>query len=150
MLASLEVNENISYARFNMLKKNRNQLLKILWAFGRFGETDKKSGLYLLLSSEDYSRQKIHSYYSKVQAYFRTLKHYGIHCELVPTKQKEWITPTGALRKEGWFMKMSFDKLAEKNMFLLKTFKHYVTVLNEQFGKNAFRYFSRANMNVLC
>jgi hypothetical protein len=63
ILATMEVADNVSYARQFILEKNRKQLLKILWAFGRFGELKDEDDSHLVMDSETYSSQKISSYY---------------------------------------------------------------------------------------
>ena len=148
ILSSLEVYKNVSYARQSVLKKNRKQLLKLLWTFGRFGELRKEGGMHFKLSSKDYANQKISSYHSKVQDYFHLLEKYGVQCEIVSIKGKRWLTTGGALRKEGWLMKMSFTKNLD-NDSTFKALRNYTMLLNEKYSKNAFRYFSRADMRVL-
>ena len=44
---------------------------------------------------------------------------------------------------------MSFDSKAG-GIAALKAFKSYVTKLDEKYGEKAFRYFSSADMRVLC
>lgn len=148
ILASLEVMDNVSYARQFILQKNRKQLLKILWAFGRFGELKEEDGSHLMLDSEIYSSQKISSYYSKVQAYFSLFEKYGVHSEIVPLQETDWVTPTGALRKTGWLMKLSFDEKIGGSL-TVKALKNYALKLDEKYDKNAFRYFSRGDVRVL-
>ena len=148
ILSVLEVSDAVSYARLFILEKNRKQLLRILWAFGRFGELKEADGLYLMLDSETYSRQKISSYYSKVQEYFRLLEKYGAHCEIVPLQEKGWVTPTGALRNTGWLMKLSFDEKMGGDL-TLKVLKNYALKLEDEYGKDAFRYFSKGDMRAL-
>lgn len=148
ILSTLEVSDNVSYARKFTLEKNRKQLLKILWAFGRFGELKKEDESHLVLDSETYSSQKISSYYSKVQDYFRLLEKYGLHCEIVPLQEKGWMTPTGALRNTGWLMKLAIDEKIGGGL-TVKALKNYALKLNEKYGKNTFRYFSKADMRIL-
>jgi len=35
-----------------------------------------------------------------------------VYCGHVSLKEDGWLTPTGALRKEGWYIRMSFDDMA--------------------------------------
>lgn len=147
IISSIEVGENVSYARYTELDKNRKQLLKLLWAFGLFGELEKGGG-YIILGSEKYSAQKITSYHTKVQEYILILKRYGLDCEIVPINDKVWRTVRGALRNEGWCMKMFSKKNMNKKLF--KALKNYTKLIDEKYGKNAFRYFAKADMRVLC
>jgi hypothetical protein len=148
LLAAVEVAHGVSYARQAALKKRRRHLLKILWAFGRFGEPKEEGGPHLVIDSETYLAQKIHSGYSRMKDYFRVLKKYGVHCEHVPLTAEGWLTPGGALRREGWFIKMSFDDDAG-GASALNALQSYTAKLDEKYGKRAFRCFSKADMRVL-
>jgi hypothetical protein len=148
IFTSLAVSNNVSYARKLILEKNRKQLLKISWAVGQYGKLKDDDGSHLILSSEIYADQKISSYYSKVQEYFRLFEKYGVHCEVLPQKEKGWLTPTGALRTTGWLMKLSFDEKLGGSL-TVKALKNYATKLDEKYGKNAFRYFSKGDMRIL-
>ena len=130
-----------------VLKKRRRHLLKILWAFGCFGELDEEGGPHLVLDSEAYLAQKIHSNYLVLKDYCKTLGDYGVRCEHVPVEAEGWLTPTKALRKSGWHLTMSFDEDAG-GVPMLEALRAYTTKLDEAFGKNAFRRFSRADMGV--
>jgi hypothetical protein len=148
IIVKLEVSEQISFARKLTLEKNRKQLLKILWAFGRFGELKKEDGSYLVLDSETYSSQQISSYYSKVQDYIGLFEKYGVHCEIIPLQEKGWVTPTGALRNTSWLMKLTIDEKIGGSL-TIKALQNYAVKLDEKYGKNAFRYFSKSDMRAL-
>lgn len=148
LLAAVEAVDGVSYARQAVLKKRRRHLLKILWAFGLFGELEEEGGSHLVIDSETYLAQKIQSNYSRVKDYFKALEGYGVHCEHVPLTEKGWLTPTEALRKEGWFIKVSFDEDAG-GVPALKALQSYTARLDEKYGKGAFRRFSKADMRVL-
>ena len=148
LLAAVESVEGVSYARQAALKKRRRHLLKILWAFGLFGELEEEVGSHLVIDSKTYLAQKIHSSYSRVKDYFETLEQYGVHCEHVPLVEEGWSTPRGALRKGGWFMKMSFGDDAG-GVSVLNALQSYIAALNETYGNGAFRFFSKADMRVL-
>jgi hypothetical protein len=151
----------ISYAWREVLKKRRRHLLKMLWAFGLLGELEEEGGPHLVLDSEAYLGQKIHSNYLVVKGYFEALGEYGARCEHVPVEKEGWLTPTKALRKGGWYMTMAFDEGAG-GVSVLNALRTYTTKLDEAFGqnafsakldeafgKNAFRRFSRADMQAL-
>jgi len=140
--------EGVSHARQEVLKKRRQHLLKILWTFGRFGEPREEGGPHLTIDSETYLAQKIHSSYPRVKDYFKALEEYGVHCKHVPLTEEGWLTPKGALREEGWFMKMSFGDDAG-GVPELKALQSYTARLDEEYGARAFRYFSKADMRVL-
>jgi hypothetical protein len=148
LLATVEVVDGISYARQAALTKRRQHLLKILWAFGRFGEPGEEGGPHLVIDSETYLAQKIQSNYSTLMDYFDTLGEYGVHCEHVPLTEAGWLTPGGALRKGGWFIRLSFDGRAG-GVPALEALQAYAARLDEWHDRNAFRYFSRADMRVL-
>jgi len=148
LLAGVGAVEGISHARQSVLKKRRQRLFKILWAFGRFGEPREEGGPHLAIDSETYLAEKIQSSYSRVKDYFKTLEEYGVHCEHVPLTEEGWLTPKGALRRGGWFMKLSFGDDAG-GVPALKALQSYAARLHEEYGERAFRTFSRADMRVL-
>ena len=148
LLGAIGTASGISYGWREVLKKRRRHLLKVLWVFGCFGELEEEGGSHLVLDSETYLAQKINSNYSVVQDYFRVLSEYGVRCEHVPVEEDGWLTPTGALRKRGWYMKMSLDKDAG-SVPVMNALRTYAARLDEAYGKNAFRRFSRADMQVL-
>ena len=146
MLSTLEVEYNISFARQVFLDKSRKNLLKLIWAFGRYGEpTEGNDGLKL--DSELYSAQKITSYLTRVQEFFRILETYGLSGAVIAVDDKTWRTASGALRKQGWFMKLSVK--GKKSKIFFKALKYYTEQLENKYGKNAFGYFSRADMGIL-
>ncbi len=147
LLSALESADKVSYAKQLDLKKRRQHIIKILWALGCFGTFDKEDKPSLIIDSATYSEQKIHSYHAIVTDYIQTLKKHGVNCELVPINEKEWLTPTGALRKKHWTMKMSFSKKAG-DLDTLKSLTRYASKLDEKYGKDAFRYFSRGDMRI--
>ena len=63
-----------------------------------------------------------------------------MHCEHVPLTEEGWLMPKGALRKVGWFMKMSFDDDAG-GVPALRALQSYTARLNEEYGQRAFRHF---------
>jgi hypothetical protein len=148
LIGAMGTASGVSYAWREVLKKRRRHLLKILWAFGCFGELEEEGGPHLMLDSGTYLAQRIHSSYSVVKDYFKALGEYGVRCEHVPVEQEGWLTPTNALRKGGWYMKMSLDENVG-GVPLLEALRTYTSELNEAYGKNAFRRFSRADMQVL-
>lgn len=148
LLASLEAAEGVSYARQTKLKKRRRELLRVLWAFGLFGEPKEDGGPHLVIDGETYLAQKMHSGYSRMQEYFEALSNHGVHCEHVPLTEEGWLTPGGALRKRGWCMKISFgDKAGGPSA--LTVLQRYASRLEEKYDERAFRHFSRADMRVL-
>lgn len=83
-----------------------------------------------------------------MKSYFESLEGYGVNCEHVPLKKEGWLTPTEALRKGGWFIKMSFGDDAG-GASALKALQGHNAKLDGKYGKRAFRRFSRADMRVL-
>jgi hypothetical protein len=148
LLGVIGTASGISYGWREVLKKRRRHLLKMLWAFGCFGEPEEGGGPHLVLDSEAYLAQKIHSNYPVVKDYFKALGEYGVRCEHIPVEEGGWLTPTGALRKGGWYMRMSLDEDAG-GVAVLEALRTYTSRLDEVYGKNAFRRFSRADMQVL-
>jgi hypothetical protein len=148
LLGAIGTAGSIPYAWREVLKKQRRRLLKMLWAFGCFGKLGEEGGPHLVLDSEAYLKQKIHSNYSVVKDCFKALGEYGVRCEHIPVEEEGWLTPTEALRKGGWYMRMSLDEDAG-GVPVLEALRTYATKLDEAYGKNAFRRFSRADMQVL-
>jgi hypothetical protein len=147
LISSVEVGRNVSYARRMEMDNNRKNILKLLWTLGLFGELDK-GGKFLTVRSDKYAAQKIASYHSEVQELILLLSRYGIDGEIVPIDDKVWRTAGGALRKEGWYMKLSAQKGLNQEIF--DAMKNFVGLLIEKYGKNAFRHFAKADMRVLC
>jgi hypothetical protein len=148
LLAGVGAVEGVPHVRLAALTERRRHLLRMLWTFGRFGEPREEGGSHLAIDSETYLAQKIQSSYSQVMDYFKTLGEYGVYCEHVPLTEEGWLTPKGALRKGGWFMKLSFGDEAG-GAPALKALQSYTARLDEEYGKRAFRYFSSADMRVL-
>jgi hypothetical protein len=148
LLASVGTADAVSYAQRLELGKRRRHLLKILWAFGRFGECRDEGGPHLVLDSETYLAQKIHSNYPRVLDYLGTLGEYGVRCEHIPLAEEGWLTATKALRRQGWYMRMSIDEDAG-GVPVLKALREYTARLDEAFGRGAFRRFSRVDIQVL-
>ena len=148
LIAAVERVDGITYAQQAVRTKRRRHLLKMLWAFGLFGERNEDDGPYLFIDSETYSAQKIASYHATLKSYFETLDGYGVHCEHVPLAEEGWLTPGKALRKSGWFMKMSFADSAG-GAAALDALQEYAAKLSEKHGKQAFRRFSAADMRIL-
>jgi len=146
IISSIETDENVSYARSFELNKNRKQLIKLLWAFGLYGETEKGENS-AILNSEKYSEQKITTYYSKIQEYTYILERFGLECEIIPLDIKTWKTAGGALRKKGWCLKITLGK--EMPEGFLKALMYYSKLLYEKHGEKAFRYFTQADMRNL-
>ena len=148
LIAAIESVDGITYAQETVRKKRRRHLLKMLWAFGLSGERKENGRPYLVIDSETYLAQKIGSYYATLKSYFETLDQYGVLCEHVPLVEEGWLTPSRALRKRGWFIKMSFGDDAG-GAAALNALQEYTAALGEKHGKQAFRRFSRADFRVL-
>lgn len=144
ILSKIATAENVSYARSIEAGKNRKELLKLLWTFGLNGEINNEEKC-LILSSDKYSEQKNTSYSSRIQDYILILKKHDLNCELITTDNKRWQTPTGALRREGWYLRL----FSSKDISLLEALKNYSKLLEKEHGKNAFKYFSKADMHIL-
>ena len=100
------------------------------------------------MDSETYLAQKIHSHYARVTGYLEALGEYGAHGEHVPLAEEGWLTPTNALRRSGWYLRLAFDD-AVGGALALDALQTYAARLDEAYGKAAFRRFSRADMRVL-
>ena len=67
---------------------------------------------------------------------------------IIPIDEKIWLTPGGALRKEGWFMTMTFSESPSGNNEI-KALKNYISMLSTKYGRSAFRIFSSSDMRIL-
>ncbi len=146
LIATLGFEEGVSYAKLDALKNNRDYGLKLLWTFGRFGKLEENN---LVIDGKTYLAQKMFTGYSKVvNHYFKFLTGHGVRCELVPLKEKGWLTPGGALRSQGWLMKMAFDD-EHTGSSALNALVSYADELNRKYGKKAYGYFSKGDMEIL-
>jgi len=148
LISSVETAANISFAQASLLKKRRSYCLKLLWVFGLFGKYKDGETPHLEIDCKSYLNQKINSDYSLVTEYLIILKKFGVNCRIIPFQGYKWKTPTGGLRKEGWYMKMTFDKNLSGGESL-KKLQEYVKKLHLQKQKNSFRYFFAADMTVM-
>ena len=158
LLAALNAPDgSVSYARGEVLKQRRSQLLKLLWVFGLLGELKGGKGdrPRLVIDSQAYYTQKLHSDYSTVKGCLEALQAHGVQGEIVPLVETGWLTPTGALRQKvgrkespAWLMELSFDEQAG-GVGTLTALKHYAAGLDESHGRRAYRYFAQADMRSL-
>jgi len=147
ILTNLAVADNVSYAAYLTLINKRKKLLLIIWAIAGDGIINHKDE-YLELDAKSFLANKIPSTYSVLKDYFLDLKIHDINCDLIPLDEKKWITPGGGLRKEGWVVRLSFGASLSGWKTLLQ-FKDYISRLKTNYGKTAFRLFSRADLHVL-
>jgi len=142
-----------SYATQEMLSRRRQYFLKLLWMFGLYGEFKEDHKFSLVSDGETYLDQNLEGKQSRVVQYFELLKEYGVHCDLVPLGDG-WLLPSGWLRRKtkkwnkGWFITMALDDTSGGSP-ALKALKSYATNLDEKYGKKAFRYFLKADMQIL-
>jgi hypothetical protein len=158
LLAALNApDESVSYARGEVLKQRRSWLLKLLWVFGLLGELEGGEGArpHLVVDSQGYYTEKLHSDYSTVKGWMEALRAYGVQGEIVPLVETGWLTPTGALRQKvgrkgspAWLMELSIDEQAG-GAGALAALKGYAARLDEAYGKSAYRYFAQADMRNL-
>jgi hypothetical protein len=76
------------------------------------------------------------------------LKKYDLQAEIIPFIKGRWLTPGGGLKKEGWTIRLSFGYSLKGSKTLL-TFIDYTSALKDKYGKNAFRYFVRADTRIM-
>lgn len=148
LLADAGTAAAIPHVQQAALKRRRQHLLKILWAFARLGKYGEQGGPHLEMESDTYLDLKIQSSYATLMDYFRALQECGAHCEHVPRVETGWLTPKGALRRGGWALKLSFSDQAGGPP-ALKALVAYVAKLDQAYGQQAFRRFSAADMRIL-
>lgn len=153
ILAAVAFISGNTYAQQVELKRRKDYLFKLLWAFGLYGELKKENGSYLVIDSQTYFAQKLPGHLRTVVLNLEFLRKHGAQAEIVSlTKekygQKGWLTPMGWLRKEGWLLKISFDDKAGGGS-ALKALQDYVAILNEKYSEKALKYFKKVDMNPL-
>ena len=148
--------ENLSFAGRESLKKKRPQMLALLWTFGSYGKFNKDDDKFLTINSLDYAKEKNQCYYDRLMDYFDILKNYGLNLKIKPLIKEKWVTPTGGLRvkighKEEpiWIMTLSFDSNIGGEKGLAALVKYSKKLLSK-YGEKALKYFSKADMEVLC
>jgi hypothetical protein len=148
--------DGLSFAERESLKKKRPYMLGLLWTFGNYGKFIKDDDKFLTINSLEYAEGKNQCYYDRLINYFNILKSSGLKLKLIPLIDKGWVTPTGALRvkigrKEEpiWIMRLSFDpSIGGKDGLIMLV--EYSKELLSKYGQKAFKYFSKADMGVLC
>ncbi len=149
LLTSIDIHQDISYARYLSVKERRKQLLRIIWIFALFGEL-KENNTRLELSGKTFLSQKIPNLYlyERMIEYFSILKEYKIDCEIIPLNTMNWLSEKGILTKEGWILRMEYGH-ENNDKGVLYTLKNYVTQLDKTYKKNSFKYFNSADFGVL-
>ena len=154
--SSLGLTDSDTFAQQQRLKKRRAHFLKFLWILGRFGKFKKENGAHLEVDAKTYitnrgSETALASWSSVKNMVFKIFAEFGVRCERVAlegVKEKDLTTGTGYLRGKGWIMTMAFDKTAG-GVPTLKALQTYTKKLVDEYGKKAFRHFSKADMRVL-
>ena len=143
-----------SYVMQKRLKKRREYFLKLLWTFGLHSEVKEEGGWHLEIDCDTYYEQKLPGHYgTTIKGHCVALEQHGVMCEHVPLKEG-WLMPSGWMRKSNkkrkadWLMKMAFDDSAG-GVAAVKALRAYAARLNQEYGKRAFGYFSRADMRNL-
>jgi hypothetical protein len=100
IISELKSEKGDTFARMDALEKRNDFILRLLWAFGRFGKRQNEDGQSLFLDGQTFREQKITSLLFIMIDYFEALKKYGIDCEVVPlVKEKDkWLMRSGWLR----------------------------------------------------
>ena len=147
LLAGIGIESEIPFARLRAIEKNREQIMKILWAAGSRGTLLEKDGV-VELDSLTFLSQEISCMYSGLLDYFTELKKYDVHCEITPLVEKGWLTPMGALRKTGWKFKLKFGETLNGTATLV-IFLEYARKLQARFDNKAFKLFKIADLSVM-
>jgi len=143
-LTTICVEEQIPFARLQTLRKQREQILRILWTAGLYGNHTGSGTLEL--DSKTFLSQKITGNFKLLAQYLEVLKPYDIFCEFVPHSRKKWLTPTGWLRKEGWRFRFTYDQpIHAENT--IKTVQATTRSLLEKYGSRGFQKFKRAEVH---
>ena len=154
LISIIEPLKNLSYARLQTQQEVRKYYLRLLWAFGLYGDYISENGdKFLLLKSEAYfsemKKTRYFSYNEIVQKRFLHMAKFGVKLDIIPDRSLEdIITPMKGIRKQGWSLRMSFDKklITEHGLLALTNFVHK---LYEKSSNRGYTFFSRADMRVL-
>jgi len=148
MISSLAIRANVSYAEYVTIRAKREQLLRILMAFGIFGSFVRTGSHFLELEGETYLAQRLPGMYHKLLEYLDELKQYQISGEIIVLDPGIWQTPTGGLRKKGWKIRISFgESTTDKED--IKVFKDYLMKLHQKHGKNTYKHLNMADLTVM-
>jgi hypothetical protein len=142
-LTNICVEERVSFARLQTLRKIRMQLLRIIWTVGLYGSNVGSRSLEV--ESNTFLSQKIIGNYQVLAGYLNGLKAYEIHCDFVPLSNKEWLTPGGGIRKEGWKFRMRLEDRTH-GPDTIRALQGTCCALFENYGERAFHKFSRADL----
>ncbi|NHJ86728.1 MAG: DUF3795 domain-containing protein [Asgard group archaeon] len=154
--SSLEIKDVDTYAQQERLKNMKKQLLRFLWIIGTFGEIDD-TNQQLVVKANDFinnrfSETSLGTYSFLKNIIFQKLEKFGIdvklNAELTDKGQTHYMTPTGALRNQGWQITFGFKNNAE-NQGMLIALQEYCQKLYSKFEKKAFSYFTRNDFTVL-
>ncbi|MHA1953587.1 MAG: hypothetical protein ACW96U_06550 [Candidatus Heimdallarchaeaceae archaeon] len=157
LIETIEPLKNLTHARARLRKEYRKYFIKLLWVFGLHGNLiEEGEQSFLSLGHEEYFQEmkKGIRYYSNwthlKEKKFPVLEKKGVNIELVPkTKIEDILTPTKSLKKSGgWTLSLSFSKEL-KGKEGLKSLQKYVSLLIDNKGKTAYKYFNKADMRIL-
>ncbi len=107
LLSSIYPIENVSFARAKDETMIRKYLIKLLWAFGVYGEY-REDNQFLFLNCTDYFKEmkKGVSHYGswdQMKHRFDIFENNGVNVELVPeTEDVNFMTDRRNLRRKGW------------------------------------------------
>jgi hypothetical protein len=156
LLSALASITGDTYARQVALEKTRQYVLRLLWMFVTYDELKQEDDSHIVADSETYYAQMrqapAFSSYSRMLNRIKLLQERGVRCELIPLAKDKygkdgWLTPTGALRKKGWLLKISFESKVG-GASALRALKTYAKKLDDNYGKRAFSCFSKVDMHV--
>jgi hypothetical protein len=150
--STLDMPDTDTFAQQMRLKRRIPHFLRFLWILGRFGEFKDENGGYIVVDAMSFidnrgNERTLGDWNFVEKIIIKVLLGFGVHSKLIPM-DKEWKTKGGALRKEGWELKISFDKAAG-GVSALTALRTYSLKLDEKFGKKAFKFFSNVDMSVL-
>ncbi|MFC1537895.1 DUF3795 domain-containing protein [Candidatus Latescibacterota bacterium] len=147
--------ENISFARRETEKKRRTHRMRLLWTFGLLGQMKSGQKSDLIIDSVNYYKIKNQCQYSVLKDCFNDLKKADIHGKLVPLVENEWMNSRGVMRMKtgkknepAWIIELSFGKKAG-DFSTVGALQSYCRGLQDKYGDTAFKFFSKADMNVV-
>jgi len=154
--SNLGLSDTDTFAQYYTLENLKAHVLRFLWIFGSCGRFEKEERPHLVVDGRTYEAnrgdQKMLAIWPFVRdTIFNVLSQFRVYCERVVLngmEEKDLVTGTGYMRREGWVMTLYFEEKIGGPP-ALKSLQEYVMILEKEYGKKAFENFRNANMQTL-
>jgi hypothetical protein len=156
LLSRIITADTDTYSEQQALRRKKNNILSILWAFGQFGDLDVEDDDKIIINSSLYGdskefsniiRKRDNTLHTPARIAFTILERFGVYAEHLP------------IGKKAWTLTLTFDEEAG-GLAALKALHRYVAGLAERYGVptyagksrykgKAYDLFSKADMQYL-